>query len=179
MASKNMDLMARWIDGHSYETRYRPVPIHEHLVYEGKIYPAASASGLIKTATELKTSQVPTQSRAMPIKHVEVSDHKEFSDAVLNAVVALAHETALTGFGVLVFAGNRAACESDARWISRVMPPPHEINPTVLDERTDLLSELRSLSTGIDPVLEETVLFGVAFHREFLVSSDQTSGCNG
>ncbi|KAJ4262315.1 hypothetical protein NW757_000574 [Fusarium falciforme] len=27
----NMDLMAQWLDGHCYETRYRPVPIEEHL----------------------------------------------------------------------------------------------------------------------------------------------------
>lgn len=157
-----MDLLAHWIDGHSYETRYRPVPIHEHLVYEGKVYPAASTGNLIKTASQLN-SQKAVQS---PMKLIEPSEHKEFRDPVLNAVVALAHETATTGFGVLVFAGSRAACEADARWISRVMPQPHEISPGLLDKRMDLLSDLRSLSTGIDPVLEETVLFGVAFHRE-------------
>lgn len=162
---KNMDLMARWIDGHSYETRYRPVPIHEHLVYEGKVYQAGSTGNLTKTATQLN-SQMPAQNQAVPVKYIEASEHKEFRDPVLNAVVALAHETASTGFGALVFAGSRGMCESDARWISRVMPPPHDIRPAVLDRRMDFLSELRSLSTGIDPVLEETVLFGVAFHRE-------------
>lgn len=162
-----MDLMARWIDGHSYETRYRPVPIHEHLVYEGKVYAAASTGNLIKTVSQLNSQ---TQNRAIPVKHIEASEHKELSDPVLNAVVALAYETASTGFGALVFAGSRGTCESDARWISRVMPPPHDISPALLDRRMDLLSELRSLSTGIDPVLEETVLFGVAFHRESLAS---------
>lgn len=56
-------------------------------------------------------------------------------------------------------------CESDARLISRVMPQPHEIDPHLLDKRMDLLHDLRNLSTGIDAVLEETVLLGVAFHR--------------
>ena len=159
-----MDLMASWLDSHAYETRYRPVPIYEHLVYEGKVYAATSTGSLIKTATQLK-SQQPSCGHATPLKTILPSEHKELRDPLLNAVVALAYETASTGFGALVFAGSRGMCESDARWISRVMPPTSELSPTVLDRRMDLLSELRSLSTGLDPVLGETVLYGVAFHR--------------
>ncbi|KAF4123558.1 DNA polymerase theta [Geosmithia morbida] len=162
----NMDLMARWIDAHSYETRYRPVPIHEHLVCSGRVYPAASTGDLIRKATQLST-QNSTQSRdrAVPTRLIDASEHKEFRDPVLNAVVTLALETASSGFGVLVFASSRAMAEGDARWISRAMPEPQDLDPKLLDKRTDLLSELRSLSTGLDPVLEETVIAGVAFHR--------------
>jgi DNA polymerase theta len=46
------------------------------------------------------------------------------------------------------------------------MPQPHELKADVVDRRMDLLGELRSLNTGVDPVLEETVLYGVAFHRK-------------
>lgn len=160
-----MDLMARWIDGHSYETKYRPVPIHEHLVFEGKIYPAASTGSLVKTASQISNLQS-THNLASPMRQIEASKHRELADPVLNAVVTLAHETASTGFGALVFAGSRGICETDARWIARVMPQTHEISPELLEKRMDLLSDLRSLSTGVDPVLEETVLQGVAFHRK-------------
>ena len=34
-----------------------------------------------------------------------------------------------------------------------------------IDKRIDLLGEFRSLSTGIDSVLEQTIPYGVAFHR--------------
>jgi len=101
-----------------------------------------------------------------PIRRIEPSTHKELRDPVLNAVVTLAHETAFAGFGALVFAGSRGMCESDARWISRAMPQPHELKADVVNRRMDLLGELRSLNTGVDPVLEETVLYGVAFHRK-------------
>lgn len=77
----------------------------------------------------------------------------------------------MMGYGSLVFAGSRGICESDARLISRVMPQPHELDSGTLDRRMDLLSELRSLSTGADPVLEETVLYGVAFHRGLPISN--------
>ncbi|KAM6526663.1 hypothetical protein FSOLCH5_002757 [Fusarium solani] len=161
----NMDLMAQWLDGHCYETRYRPVPIEEHLVYDGNVYPAGSTSSLIRTAAQLNNRPTQTQSLTKPIRRVEPSTHKELRDPVLNAVVTLACETATSGFGALVFAGSRGMCESDARWISRAMPPPNELRPEVVDRRMDLLGELRSLNTGIDPVLEETVLYGVAFHH--------------
>jgi replicative superfamily II helicase len=161
-----MDLMAEWLGGHCYETRYRPVPIEEHLVHDGKIYPAGTTSHLIKTATQLSKSGL-TQGRPTPSRTIGPSHHREFRDTVLNSVVTLAHETASAGYGALVFAGSRGVCEADARWISRVMPPPHELDPALLDRRMDLLGELRSLNTGIDPVLEETVLYGVAFHRRF------------
>ncbi|KAI8194013.1 DNA polymerase theta [Colletotrichum sp. SAR 10_65] len=159
----NINLLANWLGAHSYETRYRPVPIEEHLVYEGNIYPAATTSELLKTANELKTQQL-ENTRA--IRRIESSDHKELKDPVLNAVVSLASETARSGYGVLVFASSRPGCESDARWIARVMPASHELDPALVDKRIDLLAELRSLGTGIDPVLEETVPAGVAFHHK-------------
>ena len=162
---QNINLMAQWLDGHSYETRYRPVPIEEHLVYDGNIYPAGSTSSLLKTAAHLNKSTSLKPGSLRPSRQINSSVHKEFRDPVLNAVVTLAYETASCGHGALVFAGSRSICESDARWISRVMPQPHELDPSIMDKRMDLLGELRSLSSGIDPVLEETVLFGVAFHR--------------
>ncbi|KAF4994203.1 hypothetical protein FGRMN_5977 [Fusarium graminum] len=162
----NMDLMAQWLGGHCYETRYRPVPIEEHLVYDGNIYPAGSTSSLIKTAAQLNSRYTQTQTQTKPIRRIEPSIHKELRDPVLNAVVTLAHETAVAGFGALVFAGSRGMCESDARWISRAMPEPRELKVDIVDRRMDLLGELRSLNTGVDPILEETVLYGVAFHQE-------------
>ncbi|GKT42201.1 DNA polymerase theta [Colletotrichum spaethianum] len=160
----NINLLASWLSAHSYETRYRPVPIEEHLVYEGNIYPAATTSELLKTASHLKTGTQPTQQASRATRRIEPSSHKEFQDPVLNAVVSLASETARAGYGALVFASSRYGCESDARWIARVMPTQDELDPTLLEKRIDLLAELRSLGTGLDPVLEETVPMGVAFH---------------
>lgn len=162
---QNMDLLACWLGGHSYETRYRPVPIEEHLVYDNNIFPTGSNRNLVKTATQLSNKNS-SQSVTRPSRRIEPSPHREFADPVMNSVVTLAHETALAGFGVLVFAGSRGICESDARWISRVMPEPYEVPQALVDKRLDLLSDLRSLPTGLDPVLEETVLHGVAFHRK-------------
>ncbi|KAK1514295.1 DEAD/DEAH box helicase [Colletotrichum costaricense] len=150
----NISLLATWLGAHSYETRYRPVPIEEHLVYEGNIYPATTTSELLKTAKNLNTVTQKTGSRAT--RRIEPSGHKEFQDPVLNAVVSLASETAKAGYGALVFASSRYGCEADARWIAKVMPALDELESGLVEKRTELMAELRSLGTGIDPVLEET-----------------------
>jgi DNA polymerase theta len=99
------------------------------------------------------------------LRVINPSDHKELQDPVRNAVVALANETVRAGYGVLVFSSSRAGCESDAILISRVMPTSAEVDPEIREKRTDLLGDLRSLATGLDPKLEQTIPFGVAFHR--------------
>lgn len=162
---QNLSLLATWLNAHSYETRYRPVPIEEHLVYDGKVYRAGPNDGLGRTPSQLSSQDV-VDGKSTPIRRIENSMHKELADPVLNSVVALAHETACAGYGVLIFAGSRGVCESDARLISRVMPSSHELDTDTLRKRTDLLGDLHSLGTGVDPVLEETLPRGVAFHRE-------------
>lgn len=153
--------MAKWLNAHSFETQYRPIPIEEHLVCKGAIFAADDHRCLPDNATQLEAGLVNA------VRSIGASPHKDLSDPVLNSVVTLAHETASAGYGVLVFAGSRSMTESVARCISRVMPDISEIHETILEKRIDLLDELRSLPTGLDHVLEETVLFGVAFHRGF------------
>ena len=108
-----------------------------------------------------------------PTRVITTSAHKEFKDPVVNAVVALAHETARAGYGVLVFASSRAGCEADALLISRVMPSFHEIPPGIQEQRLNLLGDLRSLSSGFDPKLEQTIPSGVAFHHAGLTGEER------
>ncbi|UKZ87935.1 uncharacterized protein TrAFT101_003705 [Trichoderma asperellum] len=160
----NANLVAEWLNAHSYETRYRPIPIEEHLVCDGKVYYVGSNGA--SAQKHLKVDEI-SKGQVEPTRWIQGSSHREFQDPVLNAVVSLAHETAMMGYGSLIFAGSRSICEADARLISRVMPQLDELDSATMGKRMDLLSELRSLSTGADPVLEETVLYGVAFHRKF------------
>jgi DNA polymerase theta len=135
-------------------------------VYDGKIYAAGTTASLLKTVTQLDTRSQFSQPRLQPLRIIKPSDHKELTDPVRNAVVALANETVRAGYGVLVFSSSRAGCESDAVLISRVLPAFEEADPSIQEKRSDLLGDLRSLSTGLDPKLEQTIPFGVAFHRK-------------
>lgn len=164
---QNIDTLAKWLNAHTYQTLYRPVPIDEHLVYDSNIYVASSAPLLLKAATQPNAQSRPTLSVSSPARVIQPSSHKELQDPVLNAVVALANETVRAGYGVLIFCSSRSGCESDARIISHVLPDAGGADPAVTEKREDLLDDLRSLPSGIDPVLAETIPSGVAFHREY------------
>ncbi len=175
----NIDLLSTWLGAYSYQTRYRPIPIEEHLVYDGCIYSAEAAGahslGLLQGGARTSTSQEIKDATAvarplMPLRSIQPSLHKELLDAVTNAVVALATETARAGFGALVFASSRAAAESDALLISRAMPVPAT---DVGDARADLLGELQSLSTGLDATLSQTVMAGVGFHHAGMTTEER------
>lgn len=164
--------MAQWLDAHSFETGYRPIPIEEHIVCNGSIYDVKQAYTLLDSSTQLNKRGLCEQ-KAKALRKVLPSQQKELADPVLNSVIALAHETATSGYGVLVFAGSRGLCETDARLISRAMPQLSELSETVRANRLDVLDELRSLSTGLDHVLEETILYGVAFHHAGMTSEER------
>ncbi|OTA64558.1 P-loop containing nucleoside triphosphate hydrolase protein [Hypoxylon sp. EC38] len=192
---QNIDLLSRWLNAHIYSTFYRPIPIEEYLVHEGKIYPASSTTGLLKTASQLASNSSGSQLQNNAVRIVHPSPHKEFKDPVLNAVVALAAETAKSGYGALVFCNSRRmfqvilclntpflffikrnprnGCENDARLISRTLRDTSQIAPTIIEKRLDLLADLRSLSTGLDPCLAETVMSGVAFHHAGLTTEER------
>ncbi|EFW99536.1 DNA-directed DNA polymerase [Grosmannia clavigera kw1407] len=168
----NMDLLATWLRAYSYETRYRPIPIEEHLVYDGEIYVAEEANRRFLDALTIpdkKETAAPTQ----PLRIIQPSGHRELQDSVTNAVVSLANETARSGYGALVFSSSRAASESDALLISRVMPTPAEVDPAVSEARLDLVSTLRGLNTGLDSVLSQTVPVGVAFHHAGMTTEER------
>jgi replicative superfamily II helicase len=104
---------------------------------------------------------------------IEPSTHKELKDPLLNAVVSLAIETARAGFGVLVFASSRAGCESHAKVISKAMANLDELDANIRFRRLELLSDLASLGTDMDPILEHTIPHGVVFHHAGLTIEER------
>ncbi|KAJ3566334.1 hypothetical protein NPX13_g7169 [Xylaria arbuscula] len=170
----NMELLSTWLDAHMYRTFYRPIPVEEHLVHEGKIYSASSTRSVLKAASQIRhTPSNLIELDSQPIRTICTSQHKELQDPVLNAVVALANETVRSGYGVLVFCSSRQGCETNARIISKVLPGAEEIDPTILERRSDLLAELRSLPMGLDHTLAETVVAGVAFHHAGMTTEER------
>ncbi|KAI3329186.1 P-loop containing nucleoside triphosphate hydrolase protein [Xylariaceae sp. AK1471] len=170
----NIEVLSTWLDAHMYKTFYRPVPVEEYLVHEGNVYEASGTRSLLKTASQLRQASNSTLGLdSHPVRTIQTSQHKELHDPVLNAVVALANETARSGYGVLVFCSSRQGCESDARLISRVLPQADELDVAVLEKRSDVIEDLRSLSTDLDPVLAETVPAGVAFHHAGMTTEER------
>ena len=175
--AQNAEVLARWLgDAKFYISRYRPVPVEEHLVFDNAVYPASSSRMFYKTATQLNHSQsrsnsqcqAPSSTQLKPAlsRTIQPSPDKELGDPLINSVVSLANETARAGYGALVFCSSRNGCERDALLISLVLPGPAEVDPETMDLRYDLLNDLRNTSSGLDQTLEKTIPVGVAYHRK-------------
>jgi hypothetical protein len=81
----------------------------------------------------------------------------------------LTYETAVAGYGVLVFCGSRQSCQTNALLISEAMPDASQVDPQIMEKRLDLIAELQSLPCGLDPVFQATIMSGVAFHRKWII----------
>lgn len=159
------------MDAKFFISTYRPVPIDEYLVYENAIYPATTSRQLFQTISKLHNAPSAVVTTSMPpLQIIDPSTAKELSNPMTNAMVALAVHTAMAGYGALVFCGSRQACQMHAAVISRALPGPTDAEPLELSRRLDLLAELRSLPSGLDPVLEKTLINGVGFHRASALS---------
>lgn len=141
------------------------MPIEEYLVYENSIYQAAQSKDFFQTATKPDPASL-LQASLEPYRVIDASPFRQLANPTVNAMVALAVETATAGFGALVFCGSRHACQTNAMLIGGAVQPPSASDAEILEKRLDLLAELQSLPCGLDPVLQVTVPNGVAFHRE-------------
>ncbi|KAJ6123005.1 Helicase C-terminal [Penicillium capsulatum] len=168
----NTEMLAEWMNAKFYISTYRPVPIDEYLVYENAIYPAATSRQLFQTASKLNASASSLHDSIPPLRVIDPSAFKELSNPATNSMVALAVDTAIAGFGALVFCGSRQACQIQAAIISEAMPslPPEAEE---MGKRLDLLAELRSLACGLDPVLENTIVKGTGFHHAGMTTEER------
>ncbi|KAI9642193.1 hypothetical protein NHQ30_008995 [Ciborinia camelliae] len=174
--AKNADLLAKWLNNAKfYISNYRAVPVEEHLVFENAVYPASTSNRFYKTASQLNSQTGGNSIGPLPEPHrlIQTSQHKELNNPLLNSVVALANETARSGYGVLVFCSSRLGCERDAILISQVLPPADAVDSILINRRRDLLNDLRNTSSGLDQVLEKTVPLGVAFHHAGLTTEER------
>ncbi|CZT03482.1 hypothetical protein WAI453_012309 [Rhynchosporium graminicola] len=179
----NAELLAMWLDNAKfYVSRYRPVPVEEHLVFDNAVYPASSSRSFYKTATQLNArtqnqnqtqTHFSTQAKPEACRTIQQSNSKELNNPLINSVIALANETARSGYGALVFCSSRTGCERDAELISLVLPQPHEVESLIMERRRELLNDLRSTNTGLDQILERTVPVGVAFHHAGLTTEER------
>ncbi|KAL9030231.1 MAG: hypothetical protein Q9196_001625 [Gyalolechia fulgens] len=166
--SATLPLLAKWLDAKYYESKYKPIPIKEYLVFDDSIYPSSTTSAFFRAASQSGVSPSPQPSA--PVRTIQPSLHTELRQPVTNAVVALAVETAREGYGALIFCGGRQACQVTAHLVSLAMP---EREDEMLEKRQDVINDLRSLPVGLDEVLGKTIPRGVAFHHAGLTGEER------
>ena len=141
------------------------------MVYENSIYATANAKDFFRTASQLASADA-TEPSPTPCRTICASPHRDLANPVLNAVVALALETAISGYGALVFCSSRQGSQNMAVLIAEAMPTGIT-SRDLLDRRMDLLASLQALPSGFEPALSQTLLRGVAFHHAGLTSEER------
>ena len=77
-------------------------------------------------------------------------------------------QVVLEGHSVLLFCSSRKGCESTAKHIAKYLKVANVSSKDVGSEFRDAASAVEALKrcpAGLDPVLEETLPFGVAYHH--------------
>jgi len=77
-------------------------------------------------------------------------------------------QVVLQGHSVLLFCSSRKGCESTARHVAKFLKLPSVGSSDVSSEFSDAaaaIEALRRCPAGLDPILGETLPFGVAYHH--------------
>ncbi|XP_023812203.2 DNA polymerase theta isoform X3 [Oryzias latipes] len=152
----NLALLAGWLGAELYQTDYRPVPLEEHLKVGCSIYDRSLS--VVRQFT--------------PVLHVKGDD---------DHIVSLCYETVRQGHSVLLFCPSKNWCEKLADTIARefynirLSDGKAEPLPVCLDHDglMDVLAQLRRTPAGLDPILQRTVRWGVAFHHAGLTFDER------
>ncbi|KAM4603375.1 DNA polymerase theta [Polymixia lowei] len=154
----NLSLLAGWLGAELYQTDYRPVPLQEHLKVGCNIY-----DNSLSLVRQFKP----------PLSVKGDDDH----------IVSLSYETVREGHSVLLFCPSKNWCEKLADGIAREFynlrhtERPGEVEPQAvsLDQEglVDVKAQLRRTPAGLDPILQRTVPWGVAFHHAGLTFDER------
>ncbi|GLU01406.1 hypothetical protein SLE2022_187150 [Rubroshorea leprosula] len=148
----NVEAVADWLQAALYQTEFRPVPLEEYIKIGNMIY-------------NKNLEIVRTIHRAANLGGKD-PDH----------VVALCNEVVQEGHSVLIFCSSRKGCESTARHVSKFLK---KFSFTVPDDNgefvdiTSAIDALRRCPAGLDPILEETLPSGVAYHHAGLTVEER------
>lgn len=127
-----------------YETDFRPVPLEEYIKVGYTIY--NKEMNIVRTIPKIA----------------------DIGGKDPDHVVELCNEIVQEGHSVLIFCSSRKGCESTARHVAKYLKKFSVRPQNGQNELMDLefaIDALRRSPAGLDPVLEETLPAGVAYHH--------------
>ncbi|RID50585.1 hypothetical protein BRARA_H01306 [Brassica rapa] len=148
----NVGAVADWLQAALYQTEFRPVPLEEYIKVGNTIY-------------NKKMEVVRTIPKAADMGGKD-PDH----------IIELCNEVVQEGNSVLIFCSSRKGCESTARHISKLIkkvPIDVDGEHSEFMDIQSAIDALRRSPSGVDPVLEETLPSGVAYHHAGLTVEER------
>ncbi|KAL0394056.1 UNVERIFIED_CONTAM: Helicase and polymerase-containing protein TEBICHI [Sesamum latifolium] len=148
----NVAAVADWLQAALYETDFRPVPLEEYIKVGSTIY--NKEMEVVRTLPKVA----------------------ELGGKDPDHIVELCNEVVQEGHSVLIFCSSRKGCESTARHIAKYLKR-FSVSPWAQQgEPFDVafaIDSLRRSPAGLDPILEETLPCGVAYHHAGLTVEER------
>ncbi|KAK4388861.1 Helicase and polymerase-containing protein TEBICHI [Sesamum angolense] len=148
----NVAAVAAWLQAALYETDFRPVPLEEYIKVGSTIY--NKEMEVVRTLPKVA----------------------ELGGKDPDHIVELCNEVVQEGHSVLIFCSSRKGCESTARHIAKYLKR-FSVSPCAEQgEPFDVafaIDSLRRSPAGLDPILEETLPCGVAYHHAGLTVEER------
>ncbi|EEC69123.1 hypothetical protein OsI_38041 [Oryza sativa Indica Group] len=148
----NVAAVADWLQAALYQTEFRPVPLEEFIKVGNQVFD--------------KDMNVV---RVLP----KVAD---LGGKDPDHIVELCNEVVQQGHSVLLFCSSRKGCESTARHVAKFLKVASVGSSDVGSEFPDATFAVEALKrspSGLDPVLEETLPSGVAYHHAGLTVEER------
>ncbi|XP_042440198.1 helicase and polymerase-containing protein TEBICHI-like [Zingiber officinale] len=147
----NVAAVADWLQAALYQTEFRPVPLEEFIKVGNTIFDKKMK--VVRTIP--KTSDLAGRD----------PDH----------IVEMCNEVVQEGHSVLLFCSSRKGCESTARHVARFLKKisvdAHE--GCEFNDVSSAIEALRRSPGGLDPILEQTLPSGVAYHHAGLTVEER------
>ncbi|CAN0907001.1 Helicase and polymerase-containing protein TEBICHI [Linum grandiflorum] len=147
----NVGAVADWLQAALYQTDFRPVPLEEYIKVGNTIYD--KKLNIIRTIPKVAE------------RGGKDPDH----------IVSLCDEVVQEGHSVLIFCSSRKGCESTARHVAKFLKgfSANVQNDSDFLDISSAVDALRRCPVGLDPVLEETLPCGVAYHHAGLTAEER------
>ncbi|OUZ99943.1 DNA-directed DNA polymerase [Macleaya cordata] len=148
----NVAAVADWLQAALYQTEFRPVPLEEYIKVGNTIY-------------DKKMDLIRTIPKAADLGGKD-PDH----------ILELCNEVVQEGHSVLLFCSSRKGCESTARHVAKFLkkfPINTHDDRSELSDISSAIDALRRCPVGLDPILEETLPSGVAYHHAGLTVEER------
>ncbi|KAI3835318.1 hypothetical protein MKW98_020434 [Papaver atlanticum] len=148
----NVAAVADWLQAALYQTEFRPVPLEEYIKVGSSIY-------------NKKMELIRTIPRTADLGGKD-PDH----------IVELCNEVVQEGHSVLIFCSSRKGCESTAKHVAKFLkkfPTSNNDDQSELSDISSAIDALKRSPVGLDPVLEETLPSGVAYHHAGLTVEER------
>ncbi|GMH42021.1 hypothetical protein BSKO_09940 [Bryopsis sp. KO-2023] len=169
-----LETMRSWLKARLFVTNYRPVPLDQHVVRDGKIYK-------LKTGEKAGSRSNPS---APDESFQQIRQLAQSHDRDRDRLVPLVAEAVSRKESVLVFCQSRKQCENCARMLCEFLPGAchlHEVAETKEHEkrkpavqRENLVRRLQDSMVGYpNPLLEKLVQNGVGYHHAGMTKQER------